>query len=187
MRKNLFFATLVLLPIFVLSLYNNVIYTNNLKDIELHSSYYQFDYEELKNDADVIALIKVKDNLSPSNSTISYNENTNDIRGFYGTRSVKVVKYFKNTLNVGKTLSIIEPAVITDKNEYVHTEGYQDMKKNNYYLVFLSTENASHELSIMSANNGKIDLSDLDKNEYQNIAKKANEEFEISQILKDLD
>lgn len=184
LKKNIIYLVMVLAPLIGIIVFTYVSIDDNLKDIELHSTYEKFDYKELKKEALVIALIKVQDDLTPDNSTILSNGNTSDIAGFYGTRSVKVIKYFKNRINTSKNLSIIEPSIITEKNEYIRTEGYEKMEKNKHYIVFLSNDNASNKLSLLSANNGKIDISSLKKNEYSDIASKTMEEFKPENFLK---
>ena len=182
--KQMKIAGLLIIPIIILFVYNNLVVGNQVKDIELPSSYEEFDYTELKEHSQVIALIRVKDDLDYSNSTVTYNGDSPDISGFYGTRSVEVIRYFKNDVGTGKMLSIIEPAIITRDNEYIRTEDYEKMEKNKYYVVFLSDDNASGQLSILSANNGKINVSDWKNNEYEDIRNLMNREFKALDILK---
>lgn len=159
---------------------------SELRDIELFSSYEEFSYNELKDESSVIALIKVKDNLDVENSTIMYNDGTPDIMGFFGTRSVEVMKFFKNNGGDDKYIKIIEPAIITEHNEYMRTEGYEKMEKGNYYVVFLSDDNETNQLSIISANNGKIDVSNIENNEYLEIAYQALSEYNPDNLIKGL-
>lgn len=68
----------------------------------------------------------------------------------------------------------------------MRTEGYEKMEKGNYYLVFLSDDNATNQLSIISANNGKIDLSNIENNEYLEIAYQALSEYNLDNLIKRL-
>ena len=81
----------------------------------------------------------------------------------------------------------IEPAIITDNREYIRTEGYQKLEKGNYYIVFLSDENASGVLSIISANNGKFDIIDLENNYHSDIVTEAILEFDLEETIDELE
>lgn len=185
MKKRLVILLAFLAPLVFLFI-NHWGKGSELRDIELFSSYEEFSYDELKDVSSVIALIKVKDNLNVENSTIMYNDETPDIKGFFGTRSVEVIKFFKNDGGYDKHIKVIEPAVITEHNEYMRTEGYEKMEKGNYYLVFLSDDNATNQLSIISANNGKIDLSNIENNEYLEIAYQVLSEYNLDNLIKRL-
>lgn len=68
----------------------------------------------------------------------------------------------------------------------MRTEGYEKMEKGNYYLVFLSDDNATNQLSIISANNGEIDRSNIENNEYLKIAHQALSEYNLDHLIKRL-
>lgn len=179
MLKKYLLLILIALPIIGLGL-NNSFADNSIKDYKVFATHQEFNYEDLKDASPVIALVRVQDDLDASNSVIYYNENSPAIEGFFGRRQVEVLEYYKDERNLGNNISIIEPAVITDDNEYIHAEEYEKMDKDKTYIVFLSDETASGELSILSANNGKIDVSNLSQNEYKEIAIKSLLEFESS-------
>ncbi|MCG1021416.1 hypothetical protein [Sutcliffiella horikoshii] len=49
---------------------------NEPVDIEIHGSNIVYEYNDLINEAEVVALIEVKDKLSKKNSTVVYHENS---------------------------------------------------------------------------------------------------------------
>lgn len=183
------FSLLLIVPIGVVLIYNN--YTeeskpSELKDIEYHGSFAEFNYDELTEQATVIATVIVNDDLTLENSTLLYaNEETNDIYGFIGEREVTVLEYYKNEPNAGETLSLIEPAAITEENEYLRADGYEALEKGKSYLVFLSSDNATNQLSIISANNGVFDLENPEENEKIEILEEAEEELPIQETLEE--
>lgn len=177
MFKKFLILILGIIPfIFIFS--NQIPMPSEYKNIEVSSSFEKFDYEELKNSSEVIALVEVLDDLTKDNSVINYAKKSPTIQGFYGRREVRVLKYYKDQCKLGDTLSIIEPSAITKNNEYLHCEEYEQMFKGNKYIVFLSDKTASRELSVLSGNNGKINVSDFDNNEFYEILIKTLVEFE---------
>lgn len=187
MLKKFLLLILGIIPfIFIFS--NQIPIPSGYKNVEVSSSFEKFDYVKLKSSSEVIALVEVLDDLTKDNSIINYAKKSPTIEGFYGRREVRVLKYYKDEGNLGDTLSIIEPAAITKKDEYLHCEGYEQMVKGNKYIVFLSDKTASRELSVLSGNNGKINVSDFDNNEFYEILIKTLIEFEtkIPKVEKDL-
>lgn len=177
MLKKFLLLILGIIPfIFIFS--NKIPIPSEYKNIEVSSSFEKFDYEELKNSSAVIALVEVLDDLNKDNSVINYAKKSPTIQGFYGKREVRVLKYYKDKGTSDDKLSIIEPAAITKNNECLHCEDYEEMVKGNKYIVFLSDKTASRELSILSGNNGKINVSDFDNNEFYEILIKTLVEFE---------
>lgn len=177
MLKKFLLLILGIIPfIFIFS--NQIPMPSEYKNIEVSSSFEKFDYEELKNSSAVIALVEVLDDLNKDNSVINYAKKSPTIQGFYGRREVRVLKYYKDKGTSDDKLSIIEPAAITKNNECLHCEDYEEMVKGNKYIVFLSDKTASRELSILSGNNGKINVSDFDNNEFYEILIKTLVEFE---------
>lgn len=177
MLKKFLLLILGIIPfIFIFS--NQIPMPSEYKNIEVSSSFEKFDYEELKNSSAVIVLVEVLDDLNKDNSVINYAKKSPTIQGFYGRREVRVLKYYKDKGTSDDKLSIIEPAAITKNNEYLHCEDYEEMAKGNKYIVFLSDKTASGELSVLSGNNGKINVSDFDNNEFYEILIKTLVEFE---------
>lgn len=155
-------------------------------EIAVAGSIEEFDYKELKEKSSVIALVEVIDDLTSENSVINLLDDSMSISGFYGKRDVKVIKYYKDDRGYGESLKIIEPAIVTEDNEYIHLEEYEKMERGNKYIVFLSDETESGNLSIISGNNGKINISNIDDNYYDEILVKSIIDFETNKnILSD--
>lgn len=155
----------------------------NNNPISISGSFQEFNYEELKQNSSVIALVEITDNLTNENSVINLLEDSITISGFYGKRTAKVIKYYKNTNGYGENLTIIEPAIITKENQYIHLEDYEKMECGNKYIVFLSDSTESGNLSIISGNNGKINVSNFNDNDsdYNDILIKSIVEFETNE------
>lgn len=79
-------------------------------------------------------------------------------------------------------MKIIEDAA-SDREYYYHDENYKCLKKGDEYILFLNRDNAADEYSIISADNGKVcvsdfrDMNDLDETNF-GIAVKALVEFD---------
>ena len=146
------------------------------EDIAVQIDTVVFTYSELKEEAAIIAHIKVTDELSEENSFQVNDFETGTAGGFYGKRTAKVVEYFKD--ETGKNapeLSFIEPAAIID-GQYLHFDGYDSLTKGEEYVVFLDDETASGDMSVMSGSNGVVRL-DGENNQFPEIAKKTMAEF----------
>lgn len=174
MNKKRMFVLLACLGIMItgLSLYKSA-KDNEIMDCITFSSHVKFNYNELEEAADIIALVKVKDKLTKENSTIKYIDGTPYILHHYSIRELEVLEYYKDTLDQGNILKVIEEAAITKNNEYLHDEGYQTLEKGQKYIVYLSKDNGLDSLSIISTNNGRINLAEFDKNEFTDIAVKS--------------
>ena len=157
----------------------------NLEDVAVQGDCIQYDYDELKAEAKVIAKVEVMDDLTEANSHLTYDEQLEHpaVSDFYATRKVKLIDVYKTSLELPDNgeIEIIERTAVAD-GQYLHVEGYSAMEKGQTYLVFLSDETASGELSVISRNNGIFDISKLNKaqgeNEYYDIGVKALVEFE---------
>ena len=180
MKKTIILISALTIVAVGIFCYNNKISSNYLKDIQTKASFEKYDYLNLKENASVIALVKIEDDLGQENSIINYNENDPFINSYYGVRKATVQKFYKNDKKLVDFISFLEPAAITSNNEYIHPEGYNKMEKGKTYIVFLSDETASGDMSIISANNGKIDVSSIEDNEFYDIAIKSVIDFETS-------
>lgn len=125
------------------------------------------------------------DDSTESNSHLTYDKELEQplISEYYASRKMKLVDVYKSSVQLPKNgeIEIIELAAVTE-GQYLHAEGYSAMEKGQTYVVFLSDENASGKLSVISINNGFFDISELSKtreeNEYYDIAVKALVGFE---------
>lgn len=184
MKKFKILSIILFFSVFFIAGFNYINSNNKPIDIPLKGSHEVFEYEDLVDEADIIALVQVKDELSKNNSTIVYEENSPSIMYHYATREVEVLEYYKNDLNLGSNIKFNESAAITAQNEYLHAEEYTALQKGEKYIVYLSKNNGLDELSIISRNNGKIDLDDFSENEFLDVAVKSIltiEGFEMSE------
>lgn len=180
--KKFFLLILAIIPFIAIAIVDLPSINNN-KEFAIECSVQEFDYEELKENSPVIALVEIVDDLNSDNSVINYLDDSITISGFYGKRNAKVIKYYKNEREYDTNLTIIEPAVITKDNEYIHLEEYEKMELGNKYIVFLSDETESGNLSILSGNNGKINVSNFNDNYYYAILVKSLVEFETPESI----
>lgn len=123
--------------------------------------------------------------MTESNSHLTYDKELEQplISEYYASRKVKLIDVYKSSVQLPENgeIEIIELAAVTE-GQYLHAEGYSAMEKGQTYVVFLSDENASGKLSVISINNGIFDISELseaqEENDYYDIAVKALVEFE---------
>lgn len=159
--------------------------SGKLEEVTSQGDFIQYDYDELKSASKVIAKVEVMDDLTESNSHLTYDEQLEQplISEYYASRKVKLIDVYKSSVQLPADgeLEIIELAAVT-AGQYLHAEGYSAMEKGQTYVVFLSDDNASGNLSVISINNGIFDISGLneaqEENEYYDIAVKALVEFE---------
>lgn len=170
MKKLNFVLMLCLLCSICIGVFRYVNFVHEPKDVITFGSEGGLEYKELENEANIIALVKVKDKLSKKNSTIIYQEDSPFIKYHYATREVEVLEYYKNDLKLGKTIKFNEKVAITPNNEYIHDKDYDALQKGGKYIVYLSIDNGLGELSLMGSNNGKVDLDNFSDNEYKEIA-----------------
>ena len=90
MKKTIIFISALTIVAVGIFCYNNKISSNDLKDIQTKASFEKYDYLDLKENASVIALVKIEDDLSQENSIINYNENDPLINSYYGVRKATV-------------------------------------------------------------------------------------------------
>lgn len=156
-----------------------------LEDVSVQGDCIQYDYDELKAASKVIAKVEIMDDLTETNSHLTYDEQLEQpvVSDFYSTRKVKLIDVYETSLELPENgeIEIIERTAVTD-GQYLHAEGYSAMEKGKTYVVFLSDETASGDLSVISRNNGIFDVVGLneaqEENEYYDIAVKALVEFE---------
>ncbi|AIQ54059.1 hypothetical protein [Paenibacillus sp. FSL R7-0331] len=170
MRKSTFLSTILFSLIIGFVTFDHISERNKPADVVVYGSHAEYDYDDIVNRADVVALIKVNDELTKDNSTIVYLENSPLIKYHYASREAEVLEYYKNDLGLKDNIKFNEPVAITPNNEYIHSEEYIAFEKDQKYIVFLSKDNGLNELSIIASNNGKVDLQDFSNNEYQDVA-----------------
>ena len=154
------------------------------KEVIVYADRQEYTYTELVSVSDVIALVRIEDELSAENSTVIYNEYLQAAVpvGFYGTREATVLKYYKNEVGTGNSVFIAEPACITQDNYYMHGDDYNSMIKGEEYVVFLSTDNSIGHLSIISAKNGRIALSGEEENFSTELTAMVIEQLNLQEV-----
>lgn len=177
MKKAIYLIMSILL-VFTLGACNNK--AKNQEDVSHQGDLIEYNYQELKAESKIVVKVEVMDDLSEKNSVIEYDpDDPETIIESYSLRKVKVIESFKSDRKVsqGDVLKVIESAAIHD-GQYLHLEEYEKMEKGNTYILFLSDETESGELSIISASNGLIDLKHPQDSQYFEIAVKGLVEYE---------
>lgn len=130
--------------------------------INIEGSYAVYNYNQLKEKADMIVLCTAMDELSTNNSYIRYNQDFSFPVpvDFYAIRTVEIEYDFLRDSKDNVIINIVEPAAITEHNQIIEPAEYDSLKKGEEYILFLSKENALNEWMIISAGNGVIDLSE---------------------------
>ena len=132
--------------------------------ISISGSYRTFNYNELKEEASVIALVTPVDDLTRQNSTVILGE-YGELVSYYAFRELEVITYFKeNEGDTPDTIGIVESAALTAENEYIQPEGYDFMQKGQRYIVFLTPSNLDGIPIVISAGNGIVPLDIASKN-----------------------
>ncbi len=166
-KSNLVYAivvsTLCLSIIAFFAVRATIPHTPERKDAPTQGDFKQYEYEEIKETAHTIAVVKMKDALSAENSTVVKNEN-DAITDYYSTRNATVLKFIKNEKGYGEEISFLDSAAMTSDNYYLHDEHYDAPEKNEKYLVFLCESNISGKDFVISTNNGMFALKNLQKN-----------------------
>ena len=149
------------------------------QDIVSHADFIQYNYDQLKEAAEIIAEVEIVDELSEDNSYLVYSDDAyKDLLGFYSLREAKILSVYKGKEVVGdkETIRILDGVALEGGKRYMN-DGYEGVQNGKRYLVFLNDNNASGEMSIISNDNGVIDLSDISGAAYYDIAVKAAVEY----------
>lgn len=136
---------------------------SEVKDVAVQLDYMWYEYSPLKQASEIIIKAEIQDNLSDKNSMVEKDSDDPDsISDFSAAREIKVLDVYsgKEKIKTGDVIKVIEDAAI-DKELYYHSENYESLKKGTKYILFLNKDNAAGEYSIISANNGKVCISDL--------------------------
>lgn len=149
--------------------------------VESIADFATFEYEDLKDYADVIALVTIEDSLEEAKANMTYDETGEYIFDFYQSRKVKVLRYYKNDLDAKDTLEVIEPCIIYE-NQLWTLEGYEPMRKGEIYLLFLAFSDSVNMFSLISAGTSVIPLENLQEADDLDIAYKAVLDFGESDI-----
>lgn len=146
-----------------------------------------YTYDELKECADAIVKVKIKDKLTKENSVYkeaepnAYNKNQ-DMGWCYSLREAEVLEVYSGAEDwkIGDTKKIQDACAIIPEGEqwflYIF-DGYEPPEKGTTYLLFLENETKSGEPAIINYGNGSINLDEPEKNQYPDIANAAIQEF----------
>ena len=126
-----------------------------------------YDYNSIKDEAKIIAHVKITDELTNKNSNCSYKGI--NIVSFSSVRNADILEVYENNTgkDLGSTIQIIETAAVSDDGKLYITNGDTPLKKDKEYIVFLNNDASGEGYCIMSAVKGKINVTDdinLNKN-----------------------
>lgn len=145
-----------------------------------------YTYDELKERADTIVKVKIKDELTKENSIYKAAEpgsyNNSDTGWCYSLREAEVLEVYRGgeDWHAGDTVKIQDACAIIPEGDqwflYIF-DGYEPPEKDTTYLLFLENETKSGEPAIINYGNGSINLDEPEKNQYPDIANAAVREF----------
>ncbi len=156
-----------------------------IEDIVYSAADYQvYEYHEMKENADVIAMIEVVDSVEEGESEIDYYDKY--ITSYCGLRKAVVRKFYKNDTNSNEDIRIYEPAAVVETT-LMCDEGYRPLEKGHNYLVYL-VQVEDNKYSIMGGGESVIDLADVDNSKNAKIAHLAiidigTEEFQEKNMV----
>ena len=123
--------------------------------------YFQYDYPELMEEAQVVAVVKSVDDLTVENS-FGVSEKGDVLFAAFSLREVEVIESLKGNVTPGESIEVAEKCVLLENGMMVASESCYPMRKGDYYLLFLSPSGYSGSpLLPISADNGKCDLTNL--------------------------
>jgi hypothetical protein len=140
--------------------------------------------EELEQDSEIIIIGK-KESSENFVDKVSEGPEKGTINIFYTLSDVKVSKVLKNTTDkeINKSLTVLERGAfdtnVLGKKQYIHVEGYELMKENKKYLLFLrESESDPSQYIIKGVYYGKIPL---ETNDFE-----MSEDGKVKMIFKDI-
>ena len=159
--------------------------------ISSDAAYWGYSFEELQEEADVIARVSVVDELTSENSYTQTDDS--GLVSYAGSlREVKPLEIYKDNigLNMDKTFLVQDDAAIYLSNGEYYYEALNDaipLVKDDTYLLYLQKQENSfeHALVIMSGYNGKIHLENPSECEqYNDIVQKTIQEYHLEEYVK---
>lgn len=157
---------------------NKVINADNAAVITIYADFVDYDYNSIKDNAEIIAHVKITDELTNQNSNCSY-DGVN-IVSFSSVRNAYILEVYKNSTgkDLGSTIQITETAAVSNDGKLYVTNGDTPLKKGNEYIVFLNSTTSGDGYCVMSAATGKINITDdVSLNKNHEIAYKTLLEF----------
>lgn len=146
---------------------SSIITADDAAVITTYADFVDYDYNSIKDHAEIIAHVKIADELTNQNSNCSY-DGVN-IVSFSSVRNADILEVYKNSTgkDLGSTIQITETAAVSNDGKLYVTNGDTPLKKGNEYIVFLNSTTSSDGYCVMSAATGKINVTDdisLNKN-----------------------
>ena len=115
-------------------------------DYEFH----HFTYDKLKEEADVIARVKVEDELTEESSFEIVSHKSEKLAGVFAERKCSVIEYYKDETGENlKELTIIEPAGVID-GVINHMGSYMCLDKGVESILFLNIDRTTGNKYIIS-------------------------------------
>ena len=130
------------------------------------SDYAQFDYKGLYARAAVVAIVTPLDNLTTEN-TFEWGDK-DVLLETYSVREVKAEKFYKNIWELDDKFQIAEYCGIAENGTMIMKDSEYPMQKGNEYLVFLCESGLDYPI-VISADNGKFDLTHLSLNTHKEV------------------
>lgn len=139
---------------------NKVINADDAAIINTYADFIAYDYDAIKANAEIIAHIKVTDELTNQNSNCSFDGA--NIVSFSSVRNADILEVYKNSTgkDLGSSIKITETTAVSDDGKLYITSNDTPLKKGNEYIVFLNSTTSGDGYCIMSAATGKINVTD---------------------------
>lgn len=160
--KKIRFTSIVISVVMLIGLLAgcNRTYTYNSSLIE-HEFFNEksYNYDGLKAEADLIAKIKILDELTNENSTVKYYK-SGHAESFTSDRQAEVIKIYKNTDGgeINGKITVTENVGIGDNGKcYMTPKDKEPLKKDGEYLVFLKMKSGGR-YALLSQEKAKYDL-----------------------------
>ncbi len=141
-----------------------------------YGEFLSYRYSTLKEDADIIAHVKITDELTQENSK-TFGSKYGGIYDYISYRQADVIKMYKNNTGTdfGDSMQVYESAAITSDGNMLIDSGDTPLQKDDEYIVFLKATSDNRGYCIMSGPTGKINLTNPQQNK--------NGEIEIKFLL----
>ena len=130
------------------------------------SDYAQYDYKGLYARAAVVAIVTPLDDLTTEN-TFEWGDK-DILLETYSVREVKAVKIYKNIWELGNKFQIAEYCGIAENGTMIMKDSEYPMQKGSDYLVFFCESGLDYPI-VISADNGKFDLTHLSLNTHKEV------------------
>ena len=144
---------------------DKVITANNATKVEVTFDAVDYTYLELKEEADIIAHVKILDELTNKNSFFKFTEE-GAIYDFYSEQNAEVIKLYKNNTEESfeKGILIKDSIAISDGADLYASQYNKPLEKGSEYILFLKKATSGIGYCVMCEFVGKINLTDFSQN-----------------------